>query len=111
MKIERIQDRHLIEFDKINPRKSKYSQMEKVTVLMREDQKHFLDYFCKVLKSKRISNKKNERITPNTIVRALLDFFIENHLDLDGSNIGIEEDLLKDLRKLITKNKKMPMIP
>lgn len=99
MKIEKIQDKHLIEYQKFNPKKPKHLQLEKVCVLMKEEHKSFLDYISRVIKSKRCPNKKNERITGNSIVRSLIDFLISNHNDLDFSNIHTEEDLISSINK------------
>ena len=99
MILEVINKKHLISFD-IDENKCKYLQMQKVTVLMREDQKHFLDVFSKQIMKDRIPDTCSERITTNTVLRALIDAFIIKSKDEDFTNLHGEKEVLAYIKDL-----------
>ncbi|CAF23758.1 hypothetical protein [Candidatus Protochlamydia amoebophila] len=83
--------------------KPKWQSLDKVTALLTAEQKEGLDQVAKKIMKFRSrdlkGNDSKERITANTLMRALIDIFLEkeNHLSME---ILVDED---DVRKWITK--------
>jgi len=72
----------------------KYQRLDvKLYVLLRDDQLEFLARLTRQIMKNRTSDYKIERITKNTIIRALIDNLKE--LDLDVHNIPDETELAK----------------
>jgi hypothetical protein len=70
----------------------KYLQLERVTVLMSEDHKNYLDFLAKkLMKNRRI---KGERITANCILRCLIEFLKRSDENIDFHDIESENQLL-----------------
>lgn len=78
----------------------KYQQLDvKLYVLLRDDQLEFLARLTREIMKNRTSEYKIERITKNTILRALIDNLKE--LDLDVRNIPDEAELAKRISDAI----------
>lgn len=68
---------------------------EKISVLFRSDQVEYLDQIAKVVMRKRSRRNKKERITKNTVLRAMVDYFKGRVFDYE--EITDEEELLQRL--------------
>ncbi|MGA7077027.1 MAG: hypothetical protein WBZ42_10895, partial [Halobacteriota archaeon] len=78
----------------------KYQQLDvKLYVLLRDDQLEFLARLTREIMKNRTSEYKTERITKNTIIRALVDNLRE--LELDIRNIPDETELAKRISEAI----------
>lgn len=77
----------------------KWRRLEKVTVLMTGAQKDALDEMARKLMRFRVSG--DERITANTIIRALLDVTLPAMQDLPLSPVSDEKELAAWLRQLL----------
>jgi hypothetical protein len=71
----------------------------RLTVLFREDHLDFLDKMVREVNKNRTAEFREERITKNTVLRAMVDAFKETEVDLQ--NIPDEEVLAKRLRSRI----------
>jgi hypothetical protein len=79
----------------------KYQQLDvKLYVLLRDDQLEFLARLTREIMKNRTSEYKTERITKNTILRALIDNLKE--LELDVRNIQDEAELAKRIAEAIS---------
>jgi hypothetical protein len=82
------------EYKEAQTRVPKYQQLDvKLYVLLRDDQLEFLAKLTREIMKNRTSEYKTERITKNTIIRALVDNLKE--LELDVRNIRDEAELAK----------------
>lgn len=78
----------------------KYQRLDvKLYVLLRDDQLEFLARLTREIMKKRTSAYKVERITKNTIIRALIDNLKD--LELDVRNIPDETELAKRIADVI----------
>jgi hypothetical protein len=102
MTIQTINNKLLIDMDDIDENKTKYSQLDKVTVLLKTRHKMFLDALSKQIMKKRVPKKDSERITANTLIRCLIEYLEINHKHVDWSNIHNENELKDLLEKSIT---------
>ena len=83
-----------------NDRVPKFKTFEvRLTTLLRDDQLEFLDKVTRDIKKNRTAEYRKERITKNTILRALIDGFMLAPLDV--KNIADEKALLERLLALI----------
>lgn len=88
------------EYKEAQTRVPKYQQLDvKLYVLLREDQLAFLARLTREIMKNRASEYKTERITKNTILRALIDNLKE--LELDVRNIPDEAELTKRISEAI----------
>jgi len=88
------------EYKEAQMRVPKYLQLDvKLYVLLREDQLEFLARLTREIMKNRASEYKRERITKNTILRALIDNLKE--LELDVRNIPDEAELTKRISEAI----------
>lgn len=101
---EIIKNKVLIEFPVNDPSKAKYLSFDKVTVLLKNEHKTFLDLLAKRIHKSRIPSHRAERITANTIIRCLIDLLNENQGECVFSNIHTEMELKEELRKIFPKN-------
>jgi hypothetical protein len=82
----------------------KYQQLDvKLYVLLRDDQLEFLARLTREIMKNRTSEYKIERITKNTVLRALIDNLKE--LDLDVRDIPDEGELTKRISDAVRTNK------
>ena len=72
----------------------------KLTVRLKEDQLEFLSRLEREIMKNRSSDNRKERITKNSVIRAMVDTF--RNLDIDTREIGDEEELVKRLIKAIS---------
>lgn len=86
------------------PTTPKYQTFEKVTALMTEEQKRGLDDVAKrVMKHRSAATKGNadkERITANTLLRALIDNFLAHEKELQTEILLSENDARAWISKL-----------
>jgi hypothetical protein len=88
------------EYKEAQTRIPKYRQLDvKLYVLLRDDQLEFLAKLTREIMKNRTSEYKIERITKNTILRALVDNLKE--LELDVRNIPDEAELAKRISDAI----------
>ena len=88
------------EYMEVQKRVPKYQQLDvKLYVLLRDDQLEFLAKLTRGIMKNRTSEYKMERITKNTIIRALVDNLKE--LELDIRNVPDEDGLKKRIRNAI----------
>jgi hypothetical protein len=88
------------EYKEAQTRVPKYLQLDvKLYVLLREDQLESLTKLTRQIMKNRTSEYKTERITKNTIIRALIDNL--NELTLDVQNIQDEAELTKRIADAI----------
>ena len=83
--------------------KAKWQDFEKVTALLSYEQKEQLDKIAKQAmkyRSKLPATKERERITTNTVLRALIESFLERAQDLDEEVINDERDAKEWIAKL-----------
>jgi len=71
----------------------------KLSVLLRENQLHFLQKLAREIMTRRDSGNKKERITKNTIIRTLIDALKD--LEINKTNIPDETELFKRIREKI----------
>lgn len=94
------------EYREAQTRIPKYQQLDvKLYVLLRDDQLEFLARITREIMKNRTSEYKIERITKNTILRALIDNLKE--LDLDVQNVSDENELAKRIADAI-RTKQVP---
>ena len=67
----------------------------KLTVRLKEDQLEFLSRLEREIMKNRSSDNRKERITKNSVIRAMVDTF--RNLDIDTGEIADEEELVKRL--------------
>lgn len=83
----------------------KWQQLEKVTVLLTEEQKAGLDRLAKKIMRYRSPNKQKnsnrERITTNTLLRALVDNFLSHSEQMEMQVMETEKDVLDWIRKAL----------
>ena len=88
------------EYKEAQTRVPKYQQFDvKLYVLLRDDQLEFLARLTREIMKNRTSEYKIERITKNTIIRALIDNL--NELTLDVQNIPDEAELTRRIADAI----------
>lgn len=88
------------EYKEAQTRVPKYQQLDvKLYVLLREDQLEFLAKLTRAIMKNRTSEFKIERITKNTIIRALIDNLSE--LTLDVQDVPDEAELTKRIADAI----------
>jgi hypothetical protein len=88
------------EYKEAQTRVPKYKQLDvKLYVLLRDEQLEFLAKLTRDIMKNRTSEYKTERITKNTILRALIDNLKE--LELDVRNIPDEAELAKQISEAI----------
>lgn len=88
------------EYKEAQTRVPKYQQLDvKLYVLLRDDQLEFLARLTREIMKNRTSEYKTERITKNTILRALIDNLKE--LDLDVQNVSDEGELANRIANAI----------
>ena len=88
------------EYKEAQTRVPKYQQLDvKLYVLLRDDQLEFLARLTREIMKNRTSEYKTERITKNTILRALIDNL--KALELDVRNIPDEAELTKRISEAI----------
>jgi hypothetical protein len=92
-----IRDEELVETEQQQRRLAKWETLDRVTVLLTEEQKEGLDKLARRLMKFRAKetrgNPDKERITSNSIIRALIDIFLEHATDTPLEVISSEEDL------------------
>jgi hypothetical protein len=71
----------------------------KLTLRLKEDQLEFLSRLEREIMKNRSSVNRRERITKNSIIRAMIDTF--GNLSINISEIGSEDELVKRLIKAI----------
>jgi hypothetical protein len=71
----------------------------KLTLRLKEDQLEFLSRLEREIMKNRSSVNRRERITKNSIIRAMIDAF--GNLSINISEIGSEDELVKRLIKAI----------
>jgi putative protein kinase ArgK-like GTPase of G3E family len=88
--------------------KPKWQNLDKVTVLLSTEQKEGLDRLAKKIMKYRSSitkgNLDKERITANTLIRVLVDVFLERENQLEMEVIADEEAVCKWIEKLFILN-------
>jgi len=86
-------------------KKPKWKELEKVNVLMSDDQKDFLDDMSRrIMRSRSKGNKEGrERITSNTILRVLIDLLKDERKAFDYQDIENESSLKKRVTSLLSK--------
>lgn len=83
-----------------NPHMPKFQTYEvKLTVRLKEDQLQFLSRLEREIMRNRSSANKKERVTKNSIIRAIIDVFQD--LKIDTNEIGDEDVLLKRLKMAV----------
>ncbi|MGA7076623.1 MAG: hypothetical protein WBZ42_08805 [Halobacteriota archaeon] len=88
------------DYKEAQTRVPKYQQLDvKLYVLLRDDQLEFLAKLTREIMKNRTSEYKTERITKNTILRALIDNLKE--LEFDVRNIADEAELVKRISDAI----------
>lgn len=84
--------------------KAKWETLDSVLTLLRSDQKEGLDKVAKKIMKYRSNvtrgRKDKERITTNTVLRAIIDNFLEFEKNLPLEVLTSEEDVLIWIRKL-----------
>ncbi len=71
----------------------------KLTVRLKEDQLEFLSRLEREIMKNRSRINRRERITKNSIIRAIIDIF--KNLNIDTSEIGDEDELIRKLKRII----------
>lgn len=72
----------------------------KLTLRLKEDQLEFLSRLEREIMKNRSSDNRKERITKNSVIRAMVDTF--RNLDIDTMEIGDEEELVKRLIRAVS---------
>lgn len=72
----------------------------KLTLRLKEDQLEFLSRLEREIMKSRSSDNRKERITKNSVIRAMVDTF--RNLDIDTREIGDEEELVKRLIRAVS---------
>jgi len=67
----------------------------RLTTLLRDDQLEYLEKIIRDIRKNRSREYRAERITKNTLLRALIDAFMK--IEFDTGNIGDEQELLARL--------------
>jgi hypothetical protein len=84
----------------INLHMPKFQTYEvKLTIRLKEDQLQFLSRLEREIMKNRSAPNKKERITKNSIIRAIIDVFQD--LKIDTNEIGDEYVLLRRLKKAV----------
>lgn len=81
----------------------KYQTFDKVTALLTTEQKDGLDRVAKRIMKQRanvIKGHNKERITANTIIRALIDNFLEFEGSIENDVISSESDVCEWIKKM-----------
>lgn len=90
------------------PNIPKWKTLEKVTVLLTNQQRDAVEDLARTIMRYRsrqeMKGENSERITANTVVRALIDNLIETAPALAMQEIRNEDDLKSWLRQLFPKN-------
>jgi hypothetical protein len=71
----------------------------KLTIRLKEDQLQFLSRLEREIMKNRSRANRKERITKNSIIRAIIDIFQD--LNIDTNEIGDEDMLLKKLKRAV----------
>jgi len=71
----------------------------KLTLRLREDQLEFLNKLEREIMKKRSKPNRKERITKNSILRAMIDAFSE--VNIDTAEIAEESELVSRLKKVV----------
>lgn len=71
----------------------------KLTIRLKEDQLEFLSKLEREIMKNRSRINRRERITKNSIIRAIIDIF--KNLNIDTSEIGDEDELIRRLKRII----------
>lgn len=71
----------------------------KLTIRLKEDQLQFLSRLEREIMKNRSAANKKERITKNSIIRAIIDIF--QNLNIDTNEIGDEDMLLRKLKRAV----------
>ncbi len=71
----------------------------KLTIRLKEDQLQFLSRLEREIMKNRSGANKKERITKNSIIRAIIDIF--QNLNIDTNEIGDEDTLLRKLERAV----------
>jgi len=83
-----------------NPYMPKFQTYEiKLTIRLKEDQLQFLSRLEREIMKNRSSANKKERITKNSIIRAIIDIFQD--LNIDTNEISDEDVLLRKLKRAV----------
>ena len=72
----------------------------KLTLRLKDDQLEFLSRLEREIMKNRSSENRKERITKNSVIRAMVDTF--RNLDIDTREIGDEEELVKRLIRAVS---------
>lgn len=83
--------------------KPKYQTFDKVTALLTSKQKEGLDRVAKRIMKQRADLTKREdkeRITANTIIRSLIDNFLENEESVKHEIISSEQEVYEWIKKM-----------
>ena len=67
----------------------------KLTIRLNEEQLDFLTNMEREIMKKRSKENKKERITKNSIIRSMLNVFIDNNIEMNKSEIPDEDELTK----------------
>ena len=90
------------------PHLPKWKTLEKITVLLTNQQRDAIEDLARTIMRYRpqgsTSKEDRERITANTVVRALIDILIETAPSLKMQELRNEDELKSWLRQLLTKN-------
>jgi hypothetical protein len=81
----------------------KWQTLDKVMVLLTTEQKEGLDRIAKRImkfRSKEIKGQEKERITANTLIRALVDNFLKHEESVQLEVVTSEDDVKEWVRKL-----------
>jgi hypothetical protein len=73
----------------------------KLTVRLKEEQLEFLSRLEREIMKNRSRINRGERITKNSIIRAIIDIF--KNLNIDTSEISDEDKLIRKLKRTISK--------
>jgi hypothetical protein len=72
----------------------------KLTLRLKDEQLEFLSRLEREIMKNRSSENRKERITKNSVIRAMVDTF--RNLDIDTREIGDEEELVKRLIRAVS---------
>lgn len=73
----------------------------KLTIRLNETHLDFLINLEREIMKERSKESRKERVTKNSIIRSMLNVFIENEIEFDKSEIPDEHELTKRIQKTI----------
>lgn len=99
LKKKKISEKSTTPNSSLNKEKPRWETLHSVLVRMQEENKDALDSLTNQIMRSR-NSKGCERITTNTLIRALISSFLKHRDKLNTNNIDDEEELLNRINRM-----------